>query len=64
MAKGNFRKTLLGRGPVNACFQATPNISAANDKLLALELNNGMGDTNLILVLQVKYYNFWEKKSL
>lgn len=37
-------------------------ISAANDKLLALGLYNGKGDTNLILVFQVKY-NFG-KKSL
>lgn len=34
---------------------------AANDKFLALGIHNGKGDSNLILVLQVKYYNFWEK---
>lgn len=39
----------------------TKHTSVANDKLLALGLYNGKGDTNLILVLQVKYYNFWKK---
>lgn len=38
-------------------------ISADNDKLLALGLHNGKFDTNSMLMLQVKYCNFWEKNS-
>lgn len=42
-------------------FRGQQTYLAANDKFLALGIHNGKGDSSLILVLQVKYYNFWEK---
>lgn len=42
-------------------FRGQQTYLAANDKFLAPGIHNGKGDSNLILVLQVKYYNFGEK---
>lgn len=39
-------------------FRGQQTYLAANDKFLALGIHNGKGDSSLILVLQVKYYNF------
>lgn len=65
MAMGIFRKTHLGRGLIDRCLLSghTKCTSATNDKLLVLGLYSGKGDTNLILVLQLKYSNIKKNPS-
>lgn len=61
LAVGTFRKFYLGRRLQRPAFRGQQTHLAVNDKFLALGIHNGKGDSNLILVLQVKYYYFGEK---